>query len=134
MRRASLACGAFRCATCRARASLRAIRPTRAPAWWAARATTEGGAAASRGPWSRAAPGGARAPPCPGRMGPVAGVIRRENIASYTERRQPNVHKHEAGDVLVVAGSAGKPGAALLTATAAMRAGAGLVTVCTWPD
>jgi ADP-dependent NAD(P)H-hydrate dehydratase / NAD(P)H-hydrate epimerase len=67
-------------------------------------------------------------------VGHVAEVIRAHNIGSYLLPRETNVHKHEAGDVLVVAGSAGKLGAALLTARAAIRTGAGLVTVCTWPD
>jgi ADP-dependent NAD(P)H-hydrate dehydratase / NAD(P)H-hydrate epimerase len=67
-------------------------------------------------------------------VGHVAEVIRPHTIGSYLTPRETNVHKHAAGDVLVVAGSAGKIGAALLTARSAMRAGAGLVTVCTWPD
>lgn len=67
-------------------------------------------------------------------VGHVAEVIRPDSIGSYLVQRETNVHKHEAGDVLVVAGSAGKLGAALLTARAAIRTGAGLVTICTWPD
>ncbi len=67
-------------------------------------------------------------------VGYVAEVIGARTIGSYLTARETNVHKHEAGDVLVVAGSAGKLGAALLTARAAMRTGAGLVTICTWPD
>jgi NAD(P)H-hydrate epimerase len=67
-------------------------------------------------------------------VGHVAEVISRETIGSYLVPRETNVHKHQAGDVLVVAGSAGKVGSSLLTARAAMRAGAGLVTLCTWPD
>lgn len=67
-------------------------------------------------------------------IGHVAEVIRKETISSYLAPREANTHKHVAGNVLVIAGSAGKLGAALLTARAAMRAGAGLVTVCTWPD
>jgi ADP-dependent NAD(P)H-hydrate dehydratase / NAD(P)H-hydrate epimerase len=73
-------------------------------------------------------------PPILAHVGYVAEVIRPQTIGSYLLPRETNVHKHEAGDVLVVAGSAGKLGAALLTARAAMRTGAGLVTVCTWPD
>jgi ADP-dependent NAD(P)H-hydrate dehydratase / NAD(P)H-hydrate epimerase len=73
-------------------------------------------------------------PPILAQVGHVAEVIRRETVASYLAPREPTVHKHEAGDVLVVAGSPGKLGAALLTATAAMRAGAGLATICTFPD
>jgi NAD(P)H-hydrate epimerase len=67
-------------------------------------------------------------------VGHVAEVIRRETIGSYFVPRETNVHKHAAGDVLVVAGSAGKVGSSLLTAQAAMRAGAGLVTIQSWPD
>lgn len=73
-------------------------------------------------------------PPILAHVGYVAEVIRRENIGSDLTPRETNVHKHEAGDVLVIAGSPGKVGAAWLTGRAAMRTGAGLVTVCTWPD
>ena len=45
--------------------------------------------------------------------------------------RSPVSHKGNYGHVLVVAGSVGKTGAAVLAATAALRAGAGLVTVAT---
>ncbi len=44
-------------------------------------------------------------------------------------RRDPNVCKNDFGHVLVVAGSASMLGASALTALAAMRCGAGLVTV-----
>jgi NAD(P)H-hydrate epimerase len=43
-------------------------------------------------------------------------------------------HKGSSGRVLVVAGSPGKVGAALLVAHAALRTGAGLVTIATHPD
>jgi len=46
-------------------------------------------------------------------------------------RRPPAAHKGSVGDVLVVAGSRGKTGAAVLAAEAVLRAGAGLVTVAT---
>ncbi len=46
-------------------------------------------------------------------------------------RRPANAHKGTAGDVLLVAGSLGKTGAAALAAKAVLRAGAGLVTVAT---
>lgn len=73
-------------------------------------------------------------PPILAHIGPVAEVIRKETIGSYLEPREANVHKHGVGDVLVLAGSTGKLGAAWLTARSAYRAGAGLVTVCTWPE
>jgi len=46
-------------------------------------------------------------------------------------RRQPTAHKGDFGHVLLVAGSRGKSGAAVLGGWAALRAGAGLVTVAT---
>lgn len=44
-------------------------------------------------------------------------------------RRDKNVHKYDFGHVLVIAGSARMLGTAALVSTAAMRAGAGLVTI-----
>ena len=46
-------------------------------------------------------------------------------------RRGPHVNKGDVGKVLIVAGSRGKTGAACLAGAAALRAGAGLVTVAT---
>ena len=46
-------------------------------------------------------------------------------------RRDAHANKGDAGKVLIVAGSRGKTGAACLAGEAAMRAGAGLVTVAT---
>jgi ADP-dependent NAD(P)H-hydrate dehydratase / NAD(P)H-hydrate epimerase len=43
--------------------------------------------------------------------------------------RAPDTHKGRTGHVLVVAGSRGKTGAAAMSATSALRAGAGLVTL-----
>ncbi len=47
------------------------------------------------------------------------------------ERRKPDSHKGDFGHVLVVGGSVGKAGAAAMAGMAALRAGAGLVTVAT---
>jgi NAD(P)H-hydrate epimerase len=44
-------------------------------------------------------------------------------------RRNDNTHKGNFGHVLVIAGSSGKTGAAAMSATAALRMGAGLVTM-----
>ena len=54
-------------------------------------------------------------------------------ISEYlqTSARQPDAHKSSVGDVLLIAGSRGKTGAAALTSEAILRAGAGLVTVAT---
>ena len=46
-------------------------------------------------------------------------------------RRGPHANKGDVGKVLIVAGSRGKTGAACLAGAAALRAGAGLVTVAT---
>jgi NAD(P)H-hydrate epimerase len=46
-------------------------------------------------------------------------------------RRASDAHKGSAGDVLLIAGSRGKTGAAALAAETILRAGAGLVTVAT---
>lgn len=67
-------------------------------------------------------------------VGHIAEVIERQATGAAFSAREANVHKHQAGNVLVVAGSSGKLGAAFLSGSAAMRAGAGLVTLCTWPD
>ena len=56
-------------------------------------------------------------------------IVGREEIAPLFPRRAPDAHKGDAGRVVVVAGSRGKAGAALLAALGALRAGAGLVTI-----
>jgi ADP-dependent NAD(P)H-hydrate dehydratase / NAD(P)H-hydrate epimerase len=53
-----------------------------------------------------------------------------EEVLSLVPRRGPRDNKYTAGSVLVVGGSTGKTGAPCLSAEAALRAGAGIVTVC----
>jgi ADP-dependent NAD(P)H-hydrate dehydratase / NAD(P)H-hydrate epimerase len=48
--------------------------------------------------------------------------------------RHPTAHKNDFGHVLAVAGSPGKSGAAALVIEAALRAGAGLVTLASRPE
>jgi hydroxyethylthiazole kinase-like uncharacterized protein yjeF len=55
----------------------------------------------------------------------------RREVAWISKPRQVAGHKGNYGHVLVLAGSVGKTGAAALAARAALRAGAGLVTVAT---
>lgn len=66
-------------------------------------------------------------------VGHTAEVLDPAEVGIHFIPRAPNVHKYAAGNVLVIAGSPGKLGASRLTARAAMRAGAGVVTLCTWP-
>jgi ADP-dependent NAD(P)H-hydrate dehydratase / NAD(P)H-hydrate epimerase len=61
-------------------------------------------------------------------------LLERGDAAAAFPPRDPGAHKGSFGHLLVVAGSLGKTGAAVLSASAALRAGAGLVTVATpWP-
>jgi ADP-dependent NAD(P)H-hydrate dehydratase / NAD(P)H-hydrate epimerase len=52
-------------------------------------------------------------------------------FARFAIPRQPEGHKGDYGHALIIAGSVGKTGAAVLASWAALRAGAGLVTVAT---
>lgn len=63
--------------------------------------------------------------------GPRVDLLTREAVRGLVEPRSPESHKGDYGRVLLVAGSRGKTGAAHLAATAALRSGAGLVTVAT---
>ncbi|HOX44798.1 MAG TPA: NAD(P)H-hydrate dehydratase [Myxococcota bacterium] len=56
------------------------------------------------------------------------------DLAPYLTRRAPAAHKGDFGHLLVIAGSADKPGAAGLCCLAALRAGAGRVTLAAPPE
>jgi hydroxyethylthiazole kinase-like uncharacterized protein yjeF len=60
-----------------------------------------------------------------------AGLIEDADVARVIAPRARDAHKGTAGHVVVVAGSPGTAGAALLCSRAAMRGGAGLVTLAT---
>ncbi|MBI4165624.1 MAG: NAD(P)H-hydrate dehydratase [Acidobacteria bacterium] len=55
----------------------------------------------------------------------------REDLAWLAAPRARDAHKGRFGHVLILAGSIGKTGAAAMAASAALRAGAGLVTIAT---
>jgi ADP-dependent NAD(P)H-hydrate dehydratase / NAD(P)H-hydrate epimerase len=67
-------------------------------------------------------------------VGYAAQLVDDGEVVAALGGRAPDAHKYRNGNVLVVAGSSGKTGAALLTATAALRAGAGVATIATWPQ
>ena len=62
---------------------------------------------------------------------PTLWLLERADAARAWPPRPAGAHKGTFGHVLVVAGSVGKSGAAVLSALGALRAGAGLVTVAT---
>jgi hydroxyethylthiazole kinase-like uncharacterized protein yjeF len=64
-------------------------------------------------------------------VAPLCHVLGADDVSLLLPRWPRSAHKGVRGHVLVVGGSAGKTGAALLTANAALRAGAGLATVAT---
>jgi len=62
-------------------------------------------------------------------VAPTTELLDQETVRWLVPRREANTHKGTYGHVLVLAGSRGKTGAAILACRAAMRTGAGLVTL-----
>ncbi len=67
-------------------------------------------------------------------VGSTGQLLQAEDLSLWTVPRSPGEHKNGAGHVAVVGGSPGKIGAPQLAARGAMRAGAGLATIATWPE
>jgi len=63
------------------------------------------------------------------RINPFLRLIEEADISPVLEPRKKDTHKKNYGDILIVAGSAGKLGAAWMTAYSAIKSGAGLVTL-----
>lgn len=66
--------------------------------------------------------------------GVAAQLFAADDLRAIIAPRSATTYKHRAGDILVVAGSRTKIGAAKLVAEACLRAGAGLSTILTWSD
>ena len=62
-------------------------------------------------------------------VAPHLHVLTRREVGGQIRARQPESHKGNFGHLLVLAGARGKSGAAVLSASAALRAGTGLVTL-----
>jgi len=62
-------------------------------------------------------------------INPRAELLEQRNIRWLVPDREPDTHKGTYGHLLVLAGSRGKTGAAILACRAAMRVGTGLVTL-----
>ena len=60
---------------------------------------------------------------------PTMGLLVPEEVGRLIHERRPEAHKGDFGHLLALAGARGKSGAALLCASAALRAGTGLVTL-----
>lgn len=65
---------------------------------------------------------------------PAATIIPDTIIASLLPKRLKNSHKGLYGHVLVIGGGRGMPGSVYLAAQAALRVGAGVVTIATRPE
>ncbi len=62
-------------------------------------------------------------------VAPQLYVLTRREVGGQIRPRHPEAHKGDFGHLLVLAGSRGKSGAAVLSASAALRTGTGLVTL-----
>jgi NAD(P)H-hydrate epimerase len=62
-------------------------------------------------------------------VNPKTEILEQEEIKWLVPIREPDTHKGTYGHLLVMAGSRGKTGAAIMACRAAMRTGAGLVTL-----
>jgi NAD(P)H-hydrate epimerase len=67
-------------------------------------------------------------------IAPVVAMIEPADVVAWRSPRAPGAYKTAVGHVLIVGGSPGRVGAPQLTMRGALRAGAGLATILTWPS
>jgi hydroxyethylthiazole kinase-like uncharacterized protein yjeF len=60
--------------------------------------------------------------------------LKQHHVKAMLKNRKANSHKGNYGHALLIAGSQGKMGAAIIAAKACMRAGVGLLTICVPKD
>lgn len=77
---------------------------------------------------------GSRLCSLPSVAGRPAGLLEIDSLQAALPPRAPDSHKGTFGHLLLVAGAPDRPGSALLAARAALRSGAGLVTVASDDD
>lgn len=65
---------------------------------------------------------------------PAARRVAESDLSALLPARERDAHKGRFGHVLVLGGDYGTPGAVRMAAESALRAGAGLVSVCTQPE
>ncbi|ETO92296.1 bifunctional ADP-dependent NAD(P)H-hydrate dehydratase/NAD(P)H-hydrate epimerase [Legionella oakridgensis] len=65
---------------------------------------------------------------------PAAYQLNGQQLKQIITPRRKNSHKGMYGHVLIIGGGPGMPGAVYLAACAALRVGAGAVTIATWPE
>lgn len=71
---------------------------------------------------------------CIAQLKPCAFLLHKDSLPLPLPSRKRNSHKGNFGSVLIIGGGPGMPGAVSLAAKAAMRSGAGAVTIATWPE
>lgn len=71
---------------------------------------------------------------CLASISPAATILGPPALVSCLPKRPKNCHKNDFGHVLVIGGGLGMPGATCLVSMAALRVGAGLVSIATKPE